>query len=124
MSEGLAPPPPRCPRLVITPFRQRKAVQVALRVPTTSPESLIALAELAWPGVRSVIAPLSQRTAWLVEGGAVVAPPTIWPKALMAEAPLEFPPRVPRSVITPFCQRNAWPPAAPTTWPASLMSAA
>ncbi len=44
---------------------------------------------------------------------AVVAAPTTWPKALMAAAALEFPPRVPRSVITPFCQRNAWVRASP-----------
>src|SRR5439155_13687145 len=43
----------------------------------------------------------------------------------MAVAVLEVVPgRVPRSVITPFCQRNAWSPELPTTCPLLLMAVA
>src|SRR5205823_5089245 len=60
---------------------------------------------------------------------AVSLRPTIWPRSLIAVAPENRPPRVPRSVIFPSRQRNpciAVPPAAsiePTIQPRSLMSA-
>ena len=43
--------------------------------------------------------------------------PTIWPAWLIAEALEEAPPRVPMSVMTPFCQRKAPDPPSlvPTT---------
>ena len=56
--------------------------------------------------------------------------PTTWPRSLIARAPLPRPPRVPRSVILPFCQRKACPLAGlrvrlpPITWPWSLIAAA
>src|SRR3989475_11134686 len=57
--------------------------------------------------------------------------PTTCPKLLMPLAVLKAPPKIPRAVIAPFCQRKAW--AAPdedvllltpATWPRSLMPTA
>jgi hypothetical protein len=49
---------------------------------------------------------LSQSTAWEKKAVAVELRPTIWPAALMAYAALEFPPRVPRSVMSACSQRK------------------
>jgi hypothetical protein len=63
--------------------------------------------------------PLSQRKACF-SPLAVVDSPTIWPLSLMVFAALELPPRVPKSIIEPFSQRNAWFAEVPTTWPELL----
>ncbi len=71
-----------------------------------------------------------------VEPEGIVLLPAIWPASLMAMALLKLPPSVPRSIIVPSSQRNAWqlgarppqPPSdvelKPTTWPRWLMSTA
>ena len=58
--------------------------------------------------MRSMIAPLFQRTAWAPDGGVVsVEEPTIRPASLSADALLADPPSVPRSVLMPFCLGSA-----------------
>src|SRR5438552_6542205 len=57
-------------------------------------------------GPTLVIVPLlSRKSAAPV---LVAAQPTICPLSLIASAAAESPPRVPRSVAVPFCQRTAW----------------
>jgi hypothetical protein len=57
-----------------------------------------------------------------------LASPTICPRSLMSRAPLRRPPSVPRSVILPSCQMNAWPRIGfavrlpPITWPRLLIA--
>src|SRR5262249_21897085 len=119
----------------------RKAGVAALIVPTSavpkpmmSALPLIADAEVsAQPALgsmtvfRSVIWPPCQRKASSTSS-IVFAEPATCPAALIPCAELEDPPSVPRSVICPFCQRNAWgifPPEsvdAPATVPESLMA--
>ena len=40
--------------------------------------------------------------------GANVSPVLLWRSSLMANAALKEPPKVPKSVIVPSCQRKAW----------------
>src|SRR2546421_404660 len=128
--------PVGCPRSVHTPFAHRAPWLLPsqlVKMPATSPASLIARPELVVPQPsgypRSVIVPLSQRKAcrW---PDAVRLSPVTCPAPLIPYAELEDPPSVPRSVMTPSFQRKALqaePDAGrlvPTTSPALLMLSA
>src|SRR2546426_135163 len=98
--------PVGCPRSVITPSFQRKALQAepdaGRLVPTTSPALLMPSAVLeASPGKvpRSVITTSCQRKAW-DSPEPIVLQPTTWPASFRSVATLRLPPgSVPRSRI-------------------------
>src|ERR1039457_4966509 len=74
----------------------------------------------------------------MVPSRADAAPPTTWPRLLMAEGTLNAPPRLPRSVTEPSLSQSTacgplgpggievleHKPDEPTTWPASLIAKA
>src|SRR2546427_750041 len=98
--------PVGCPRSVHTPFAHRAPWLLPsqlVKMPATSPASLIARPELVVPQPsgypRSVITPSCQRKAW-DSPEPIVLQPTTWPASLRSVATLRLPPRsVPRSRI-------------------------